>query len=218
MTPEAQNALLIVLEEPPKNVVIMLLASGTDSILTTIKSRTQYVVTTRFTSEELSKHLTELSAEARSLAFRDPEAYGALLVSSDGRIGRALDLLNPKTREENEESRSEILSIIRALGKKTPYTELYSAISSLPQKRAEFSRSLEMLITALGDLVAAKKSEHCPTSFFTDAAAAKDAAADIPLARLLKIYDTVMHTYLECEKNANVSLAASNMATAIRMA
>ena len=218
MTPEAQNALLIVLEEPPKNVVIMLLASGTDSILTTIKSRTQYVVTTRFTQDELSRYLSEISAEARSLAFRDPEAYKALLVSADGRIGRALDLLNPKLREENEETRSEILAVIRALGKKTPYTELYSAITSLPQKRAEFAHSLEILITALGDLIAAKKSESFTTTFFTTPMAAKEEARDIPMARLLRIYDTVMHTYLECEKNANVALAAANMASQIRMA
>ena len=118
MTVEAQNALLIILEEPPKNVVIMLLASGTDSILTTIKSRTQYLPMSRFTTEELSKYLDKTSSEARSLAFRDVEGYKALLVSADGRIGKALDLLNPKTREENEEKRREILALISALSKK----------------------------------------------------------------------------------------------------
>ena len=218
MTPEAQNALLIVLEEPPKNVIIMLLASGTDSILTTIKSRTQYVTTSRFTLEELSRYLEQMSQEARSLAFRDAEAYRALLISADGRLGRALELLTPKLREENEEKRAEILSLINALGKKTPYTELYTAITSLPQKRNEFSDALGRLITALGDMIAAKKSDSFATSFFTDPKHAKDAAGDIPMSRLLKIYDAVMHTYLECEKNANVTLAATNMATRIKMA
>lgn len=218
MTPEAQNALLIVLEEPPKNVVIMLLASGTDSILTTIKSRTQYVTTSRFDTTELAKHLSEISSEARGIEFRDPEAYKALLVSADGRIGRALELLLPKAREENEEARGEIIAVIKALGKKTPYTELYSAINTLPQKRAEFSEALELLITALGDLIAAKKSDVFKTTFFTDAESAKEMAKDIPITRLMNIYDTVMHTYLECEKNANVTLAATNMATRIKMA
>lgn len=218
MTPEAQNALLIVLEEPPKNVVIMLLASGTDSILTTIKSRTQYVTTSRFDTAELAKHLGEISSEARGLEFRDPEAFKALLVSADGRIGRALELLLPKAREENEQTRAEILAVIKALGKKTPYTELYAAINSLPQKRAEFSEALELLITALGDLIAAKKSSEFKTTFFTDAESAREMAKDIHVTRLLSIYDTVMHTYLECEKNANVTLAATNMATRIKMA
>ena len=218
MTPEAQNALLIILEEPPKNVVIMLLASGTDSILTTIKSRTQYVAMTRFTTDELSGYLEENSSEARSLAFRDNEAYKALLVSADGRIGKAQKLLNPKEREENEQKRAEIIAIVNALGAKTPYTELYSAVSSLPQKRVEFASSLEILISALGDLISAKKSDSFSPLFFTDSGSAKDAGMDIPTARLMKIYDIVIHTYRECEKNANVTLAAANMAAGIKMA
>ena len=218
MTTEAQNALLIILEEPPKNVVIMLLASGTDSILTTIKSRTQYVAMSRFTTEELSAHLEEVSSEARSLAFRDPEAYKALLVSADGRIGRALDLLNPRAREENEEARAEIMAVVKALGKRTPYTELYAAINSLPQKRVEFSASLEILISALGDLISAKKSESFSPVFFTEPTSAREAARDLPLQRLIRIYDIVMHTCRECEKNANVTLAAANMASSIKMA
>lgn len=218
MTTEAQNALLIILEEPPKNVVIMLLASGTDSILTTIKSRTQYVAMSRFATDELSEYLERESAEARSLAFRDPEAYKALLVSADGRIGKALQLLNPKAREENEQKREETLAVIRALGKKTPYTELYAAIYSLPQKRVEFSLALEALISALSDLILAKKSESFAPVFFTDPISAKEAAEDVPIGRLMKIYDIVIHTYRECEKNANVTLAAANMASRIKMA
>lgn len=218
MTTEAQNALLIILEEPPKNVVILLLASGTDSILTTIKSRTQYIPMSRFTTSELSEYLNGTSSEARSLEFRDSEGYKALLVSADGRIGKALELLNPKTREENEQTRGEILAVVRALGKKTPYTELYAAINSLPQKRAEFSASLEILISALGDLVSAKKSENFQPVFFTDTESAKEAAREVPLVRLLKIYEIVIHTYRECEKNANVNLAAANMASKIKMA
>ena len=218
MTTEAQNALLIILEEPPKNVVILLLASGTDSILTTIKSRTQYIPMSRFTTSQLSEYLNGTSSEARSLEFRDSEGYKALLVSADGRIGKALELLNPKTREENEQTRGEILAVVRALGKKTPYTELYAAINSLPQKRAEFSASLEILISALGDLVSAKKSESFQPVFFTDTESAKEAAREVPLVRLLKIYEIVIHTYRECEKNANVNLAAANMASKIKMA
>ena len=218
MTTEAQNALLIILEEPPKNVVIMLLASGTDSILTTIKSRTQYVAMSRFTADELSQYLESVSPDARSLAFRDTEAYRAMLVSSDGRIGRALELLNPVKRAENEEQREEIMTLIRVLGKKVPYTQLYSAVTSLPQKRVEFSEALERLICALGDLIAAKRSDSFAPSFFPDVSSAKEAGEGIAQQRLLKIYDIVIDTYRECEKNANVTLAVANMASMIKMA
>ena len=172
----------------------------------------------RFTTEELSSHLGEVSSEARSLSFRNPEAYKALLISADGRIGKAMELLSPRARDENEQTRSEIMAIVKALGKKTPYTELYAAINSLPQKRVEFSASLEILISALGDLIAAKKSEIFSTVFFTEVGSAREMARDIPLQRLIKIYDIVMHTCRECEKNANVTLAAANMASSIKMA
>ena len=134
------------------------------------------------------------------------------------RIGKALELLNPRAREENEQTRAEITSIVKALGKKTPYTELCAAINSLPQKRVEFSASLEILISALGDLISAKKSESFSPVFFTEASSAREAARDIPLQRLIRIFDIVMHTCRECEKNANVTLAAANMASSIKMA
>ena len=53
MTPNAQNALLKVLEEPPSNVVIFMLSESDDAILTTIKSRAQYVAMERFDEDGL---------------------------------------------------------------------------------------------------------------------------------------------------------------------
>ena len=73
MTVEAQNALLKVLEEPPSGVIIILLAKECDRILTTIKSRTQYVPMTRFSEDEIMKFLLKESEEARTLSREDPE-------------------------------------------------------------------------------------------------------------------------------------------------
>lgn len=218
MTPEAQNALLIVLEEPPKNVIIMLLASGTDTLLTTIKSRTQYIATSRFTTDELDAYITRENAEARRLASIDPHAYRALLVSSDGRIGRLEELLNPKQREENEQHRNEIAAIVRALSDGTQYARLYEAFSDLPTKRTEFREALELLITALGDLIASKKSDSFTPSFFTDVDEAKKMSEGISLAKLVRIYDATAKTMAECIKNINVTLAATNLAVQIKLA
>ena len=129
-----------------------------------------------------------------------------------------MKLLSPREREENEQARSEILAVVHSLGKRSAYTELYSAITSLPQKRNEFSSALEILISALADMILAKKTDVFNPVFFTDTGEAKEAGYDIPLARLIRIYDIVIHTYRECEKNANVTLAAANMASRIKMA
>ena len=218
MTTEAQNALLIILEEPPKNVVIMLLASGTDSILTTIKSRTQYIAMSRFTSDELDRYVSGKNAEARRLAVMDEHAYRSLLVSADGRIGRLEALLNPKTREENEERRDEIIAIIRALSDGSRYTNLYEAFAALPTKRTEFREALELLITALGDLIASKKADNFTPSFFADSEEARQMAEGISLKKLIKIYDATASTQAECLKNINVTLAATNLAVQMKLA
>ena len=56
LTAEAQNALLKVLEEPPDHTCIMLQASSSDSLLTTIISRCQII---SFTDEEKSLNADE---------------------------------------------------------------------------------------------------------------------------------------------------------------
>ena len=218
MTTEAQNALLIILEEPPKNVLSMLLASGTDSILTTIKSRTQYIAMSRFTLVELAEYLAKNSIEASKMERENKEAYKELLVSSDGRIGLAKKLLDPKRREENEQKRQEIFNIISSLSSRTPYTQLYEAISSLPTKRTDFSESLEELINALRDLIAAKKSDDFIPLFFTDTEKAKELSKDVSILRLMKIYEIISKAHDDCSKNANVTLLSSMMAAEIKLA
>ncbi len=218
MTVMAQNALLIILEEPPKNVIIMLLASGTDSILTTVKSRVQYIPMSRFTTGELDEYLKKSNDEARRISVQDKESYEAALVSSDGVIGKALELLTPKKREENEQKRAEIFSILNAIKSRSSYTALYEALSALPTKRTDLMEDLELLITALGDLTVSKKTDDFVPLFFTSTEAAKNISGDISTFRLIKIYDIVRDTYGECIKNANTTLALTNMAVRIKMA
>ena len=84
MTPEAQNSLLKVLEEPPKSVNIILLAKECDRILTTIKSRTQYIPMSRFDEGELAEQLLKDSAEQGYLPAK--EALKAIEQSINAQI------------------------------------------------------------------------------------------------------------------------------------
>ena len=218
MTVEAQNALLIILEEPPKNVIIMLLASGTDAILTTVKSRAQYMAMTKFTAEELGSYLESTNYEATKMSLDDPRGYKALIVSADGRIGRALELLDPKRRVENEQKRRESIAIIEAVTSRAPYTALHEAIGALPTKRNELAESLETLIMALRDLLTAKKSDSFTPVFFGERSEAKEFCANITLPRLIAIYEAVTDAHDQCIKNANVSLLLAKLSADIKMA
>ncbi len=218
MTVEAQNALLKVLEEPPSAVIILLLATECDRILTTIKSRAQYIAMSRFTEKELAERLKAENVNAKAMSVQDPERFYGIIMSADGRIGEAKKLLSPRTAAENDEERKEITNIVQLIGKKNAYDKIYAAIMALPAKRAELMPMLEKLIGAIHDMITAKHADGARTVFFTSAAAALEISTDIPDKRLLYVYDAVIEAHELCVKNANVQNVLINLSSKIRMA
>lgn len=130
MNLNAQNALLKVLEEPPKNVTFILLTKSASSLLETIRSR---CVLLTLAPVPLDIEGAELIAKNRLISFDD--AY-KLLFRTDGNIGEAIDY-----SEENSESFSSIaleifnLSInnerLKILLLLQPYSKDRTAISEI---------------------------------------------------------------------------------------
>lgn len=218
MTPEAQNALLKVLEEPPKSVSIILLAKECDRILTTIKSRAQYIPMSRFDDGELAKQLLNESADARAIKAADPTKFMGLVMSADGRLGLAKNLLSKKLSEENEEERAEITRLIRAISQKASYAEIHSAISCFPTKRGELLVTLERLMNALRDLTVIKYDEGAKTIFFPSAEEAIRQCGDVEIKRLIAFYDAVTETHELCVRNANVQNLIASFSSKVRLA
>lgn len=218
MTPAAQNALLIVLEEPPRNVVIMLLASGTDKILTTIKSRAQYIPMSRFSREEIRSYLMRHDAGAAIAAREDAEGFSGVLSAADGRLGRAIELISPEMRSTLAEEREEVTSIIESLGRGGGCRDTLAAVTSLPKGRAELGESLERLMSALSDLIRQKYDEEDEPRFFGTREEAARYAAQMTSARLFKIYDLVSEAYDKNTKNANISMLLVALAANMKRA
>ncbi len=216
MTKQAQNALLKILEEPPANVVIILLASGVESILTTIKSRVQYIPMERFPKDRLGEYLVRISPEARGIKMMSEEDFSALLVSADGIIGRAIALSGGKERQANEERRAEILAIVGAFRRRASFSSLYEAMKAIPSKRDEFTEMAELLISAVSDLICSKKSEEFSPLFFTSPSAARTLSEDISTERLISIYRALTGAIDDCLRNANMGLVTSNLMMKIR--
>ena len=217
MTPEAQNALLKVLEEPPSAVHILLLAKECDRILTTIKSRAQYVAMSRFEDSVLAEKLLSDSMDARMLKASDPDRFMGIIMSADGRIGVAKALLNKQRSESNEEERLEIINLIRAIGQKPSYAEIHNALSSFPTKRAELSLSLERLMSALRDLIVIKYDSNAKTVFFPSADEATRLCGEISVKRLLSLYDAANEAHELCARNANVANLMTSLGSRIRL-
>ena len=212
MTAEAQNALLKVLEEPPARVVIILLANGSDRILTTIKSRAQYIAMERFNREQLRKLLME--SHGVSL---DREELELILTEADGVLGRALDLIKKDGVKASRLMREEISSFISALGARAGYSRLLSAVSSMPQKRKELSEVLEGIMLALRDMIAIKNTEKVKLLFFTSENAANDAARSLSVKYLLSVYDIINTAHSRLEMNVGVTALLADIASQIKL-
>lgn len=218
MTTEAQNALLKVLEEPPGSVMIILLAKECDRILTTIKSRAQYIAMSRFEDDAIARQLLKESPEARALKSSDEKRFQALITSADGRLGLAKKLLGKKLSDETEEERRDIIKLISAVSGRSGYADIYSALSAFPAKRSELSDTFERLMNAIRDLILVKYDPKVKTVFFSSAEDATESCGDISVRRLLSLYDAVSDAHSLCARNANISNLMASLCSRIRLA
>ena len=211
MTPNAQNALLKVLEEPPPAVIILLLCEESDKILTTIKSRAQLAVMQRFSAEEMLSYLMQNG----EISSADKERVRANLSFADGRIGMAIEIL--RSPDGAETDRKITLDVINALKRGSPYSELYTAMSALPQKRAELSEALDLISSAIADLVKCKLSKDCEPTFFTSAQQARTLCDAIGLKKLTSVYDAIREAMEDNSKNANIAALISCLGAKIKL-
>ncbi len=84
ITPQAQNALLKTLEEPPDTTFLILLASASDRLLATTRSRCQMVGFASLPSEFVAQRLAEL------VDGLDAKTAELLAILAQGSLGRAV--------------------------------------------------------------------------------------------------------------------------------
>lgn len=216
LTVNAQNALLTVLEEPPKNVFIFLLCASGDKMLTTIKSRAQSISMQRFEKDSLKAYLIKNSDKARLLSKADETTLDGILMSSDGLIGKALGLLSDKEAKENNEQRLLTEEIIKSLRPSVPYSELYSAISELPNSRAELTTALEALICAIRDITLVKFDDSLQLLFYTSHSDAREASREMNTKRLIHISDIFKDALEDSAKNVSTSAIIADLGAKIK--
>lgn len=217
LTPAAQNALLKVLEEPPKNVHIILLATEADKLLSTIKSRTQYVQMELFDYEELKEHVSELSGVADELSLTSPDNFKAILLSAQGVIGNALAMLDPSKIEALDSKRELIDGFIGAIHKKTPFDKIYSEVMALPQKRDELKSVLEGIRNAIRDLIAVHVSDGIAPIYYLTKEHAEEIGAPLNLKRLIRVYDIIGSAIDDLDKNAVTSSLLTDVAVKLKL-
>lgn len=215
MTPQAQNALLLTLEEPPPYVLFLLLCERATALLETIRSRAPLLRMERIPREMMRAHLDQRDRGFASLGEQEKRE---ILLLSDGSIGRALVLADPKEREPLSERRQRAASYVSAVLGHADTETMLSLMADMgikrdkvTVKREELVALLEDILTALRDLILLKRADNVTLGFYTDEQTALELGARASIRSLLSMTDAVERVRRQLLRNANVRLAMTSL-------
>jgi DNA polymerase-3 subunit delta' len=215
MTVQAQNALLLTLEEPPPFVVFFLLCENARSLLETIRSRAPVLRVEPLQRETVDAFLQANDPRAKKLKTDAPADYAAVLTTADGSIGEALRYLDPTERKRLFKDRAAAEALVNACIDRLPTGRMLSLLASYPQKRPELIAAFSLFMTAIRDLIALTKADRPHLCFYADADTASELAADLPLSSLAQAFSAASDAIDALLKNASVPLTLVNFAASV---
>lgn len=216
LTAQAQNALLIALEEPFPNVISLLLVSSGDSILSTIKSRARQITLERFSPDTLTEYFQKNDPTARELSRTDADKFRGIMLSARGSIGAAKRLLDPTLAAQNAEEREFVVRLLSSLSARGGGLTLHRTINELPKSRNELKPIFENIVLAIRDLTVLKHDEEAVLTFFARREEALELSRKFNQKKLLSIYDIVSSIIEDIERNANVTAMLTALAVKIK--
>ncbi len=206
MNVQAQNAWLLALENPPEDVVYILLCENASKLLETIISRSFLFRMDKFSPDKICEWIKRYS----DVSYKDEDIY-ACAVSANGSIGKALTLLNRDTLTAFHEKREAVLEISRnVIDKSIPKAKRLKCVYSLPLKRDVLTEYFVLLRDVLHDVIMIKVDENANTAFFTPDM--RDEA--IRLSELCSL--SVLYAYDEAVKDAVSSLMMNASVNGVR--
>lgn len=196
MTEEAANSLLKTLEEPPKDTVLLLLASNMFKLQPTIVSRCQKVLFHPLNERAIMKELIERYG-------LDEKKAACVSRFSEGRLGRAIEVLEGEALARRNRVVEEFL---------TPKQFGYEDTWLYGEPREKVNETLNALAIYFRDLLVFNISGDQGLLVNLDRASdiARD-AAKYPVERLEGIIETIAATQEHIKRNANIKIALSCM-------
>ncbi len=210
MTPQAQNAFLLTLEEPPEYVVFLLLCENIKAMLDTVKSRAPIIRTEPLTAEQLEEMLLSNEDIAR-LKKSSPNEFYELIMASCGNLGRALELTNAKARAEVLSEREHARGFVASAARHSGGEALVDILQKFPTARADIAERLALISLALRDLALLKKSESAPLCFYHDREAALEISDRFTTASILSLISACDNAAAAISRNANIKLTLTNL-------
>lgn len=213
MTVQAQNALLLSLEEPPPYVVFFLLTEDASALLETIRSRAPVLRMQQFDCDKLAQILRE-DPRFETIARTRADFFADAVLAANGAIGRAQEILsgNSADAEALLSLRADALRITAHLFTNDA-AEAAKLLFALPKDRADVVKLFDYVLTALRDLASAKKTASLPLLLYPSKSDCKAAADKITLSRIIGAYDDVFRARQDILANASVQTVAVALLT-----
>lgn len=214
MTPQAQNAFLLTLEEPPSYAVFILLCEHTENMLETVKSRAPILRMRVPKKEEALEYLIAEHPNARSFIKNSPEEFDQIYMASGSSIGRILELINSSEKKNLLQSRQLTEQFIEAVAHRTIARDFAQISASLVQKKDEREKVISQLLeiqSALRDIMAIKKADEPQMIFFTDPQYAEELSYSFSVQKIAEMIQSIEYARLALIRNANVKLTITNL-------
>ncbi len=196
MTVQAQNSLLLSLEEPPEFVSFVLLCTDSSALLETVRSRAPVIRMEQFPV----RTLIDILKKRNLCPTASEDALFNAAVVSEGAIGKAEELLAGESREalQTVATAKEILPILLS----NRSTEKLSLLNVFPKKRDELILCLSYLVKALRDLAAIKKGAG-ELLFFSDRGEAEALSRSAGISRIFSLESEIVSAIDKINSNVN---------------
>jgi DNA polymerase III gamma/tau subunit len=222
MNPQAQNALLKILEEPPEGIMFLLLCVDAENLLPTIRSRAPLYRLELLDYKLIELRLLEEGGEAAELYKKDEKAFRAAVKLSGGSLGRAKELCNTTSASECLRlwnTADKFMSLLANKSGAADELEFYEYASKLanaklstPKQRAELFEIYSLLADASRDLIAAKLTNDFVPLFYHSPENAREIAERFPTAHIINLTDVFAEALDSLERNINLLLVQSSTA------
>jgi DNA polymerase-3 subunit delta' len=205
LNPQAANAFLKTLEEPPAASLLVLVSARPSALLDTIRSRCQPLW---FGAPPLAD-VTRLVAERRGLA---PDAARFLAAISLGRIGRALAADVAALRERRDQT----LALLAPETLASPGL-LLAAAQETAADEARYDETLDQLIILIRDLLLVRAGAPDDSLIHLDLRPRLSALApQLPSAALLAAVDRIEAVQAGANRNLNRTLMLESVLLGLR--
>ena len=208
LTPQAQNALLKIIEEPPKRVYIFLLCQNPGSLLGTVRSRVISVNMQTFDADEIRAYL----AENGGFDGADEERTEFAMKMSGGALGTVKELISPENGEFDAYKKA--AELVASLGKKNrsvSYFEFLSSLTAFADSGEKLSLLLKYLTAIYRDILSAQNSEEIPLDILDDDTAVHYAAL-FSVRTALSALTLITEVKKNMSFNTNLGLSAYYLA------